>query len=292
MKKSVVILCSIIVVALGFWGISNYLNRGNFRVTQYAGSTGNQGTFYTIKDNQGHLIIIDGGWREDEAFVRQIIAENHNKVDAWIITHPHRDHAGAFDAIYSNLQGIQINTIYDNDFDYDFIEAAGEPYDDITIMEDYYSMTKNATNIVHLKRGDTVDLCGLKMSVLNAFDDVVISNVGTEKDYQNNAALLLLIESENKSMLFCSDIKGNMQNCLQPALEQITCDYVEVGHHGNWGFSEEIYSGLNPKVCFFDAPDWIMENDDYPAKALKESLQKQGIQTLDFTTAPNSVVLD
>lgn len=95
-------------------------------VTQYADASGAQGTFYTI-ENDDYFLIIDGGWAENESAVRKVIAEHGNVVDAWIISHPHRDHAGAFNAIYANPGDIVIREIYDNGFDYDFIESVGEP---------------------------------------------------------------------------------------------------------------------------------------------------------------------
>ena len=64
-----------------------------YLVTQYPDATGVQGTFYTIT-NDDTLIIIDGGWADNESAVREVIAEHGNKVDAWIISHPHKDHAG------------------------------------------------------------------------------------------------------------------------------------------------------------------------------------------------------
>ena len=119
--------------------------------------------------------------------------QHGNHVNAWILSHPHQDHAGAFNQIYASPDGITIDAIYDNGFDYDFIEAAGEPYDDITVMETYHTLTQDASNVTHLHRGDVLSICGLTFSVLNAYDDTVLQNVGDEKDYQNNASLLLKV---------------------------------------------------------------------------------------------------
>ena len=177
-----------------------------YLVTQYADATGVQGTFYTIT-NDATLIIIDGGWADNASAVREVIAAHGNHVNAWILSHPHQDHAGAFNQIYAAPDGITIDAVYDNGFDYDFIEAAGEPYDDITVMETYHALTRDASNVTHLHRGDILSICGLTFSVLNAYDDTVLQNVGDEKDYQNNASLLLKVSSVNSSMLFCSDIK-------------------------------------------------------------------------------------
>ena len=263
-----------------------------YTVTQYPGSTGYQGSFYTITDAAGHLIVIDGGWAMDADYVRGVIERYGNHVDAWIISHPHQDHAGAFNEIMAEPRGITVQTIYDNGFDYDFIESVGEPYDDIAIMENYQALTKNAGNVVHLKRGDVLDVCGLQLEVLNAYDDIVLENAGAEADYQNNASLLLLVSAEQSSMLFCSDIKYNMESCLMQALEAVRCDYVQVAHHGNWGFSLETYLKLGAKGYFFDAPPGIVDVESFPAFALKRDLIGAGKETYDFYTGENKIILE
>ena len=262
-----------------------------YLVTQYADATGVQAAFYTIS-NDHTLIIIDGGWAGNEASVRKVIAEHGNVVDAWILSHPHQDHAGAFNAIYADPGGITIRQIYDNGFDYDFIESVGEPYDDIRVMETYHALTADADNITHLQRGDVLSVCGLTLSVYNAYDDIVLCTVGDERDYQNNASLLFEIASTNTSMLFCSDIKYDMSSyLLEQYADAIGCDYVQTGHHGNWSFSDEFYAGTGASVFFIDAPASITDNPDFPAYALKNRLLGESRTVLDFRTAPNTVTL-
>ena len=262
-----------------------------YLVTQYADATGVQGTFYTIS-SENTLIIIDGGWAGNETAVRNVIAAHGNVVDAWILSHPHQDHAGAFNAIYANPGEITIRQIYDNGFDYEFIHSVGEPYDDITIMETYHAMTAEAENITHLRRGDVLSLCGLTLSVYNAYDEAVLYTVGDEKDYQNNSSLLFKISSANSSMLFCSDIKYDMSDyLLANYADAIACDYVQTGHHGNWSFSEQFYAKTGATVFFMDAPATITDNPDFPANALKQWLISEEKTVLDFSTAPNTVTL-
>ncbi len=262
-----------------------------YLVTQYPDATGVQSMFYTI-ENEDTFLIIDGGWSENEAAVRKVIAAHGNEVDAWVITHPHQDHAGAFNAILANPDGIVIHQIYDNGFDYDFILACGEPYDDITVMENYHALTKDLPNVTHLKRGDELTVCGLTFSVYNAFDDIVLATVGDELDYQNNASLLFKVSSKGSSILFCSDIKYDMDAYLLANYgDAIACDYVQTGHHGNWSFSEEFYDKTGASVVFFDAPAAITENPDFPASSLKSHFTAQNKTVLDFSTAPNTVTL-
>ena len=227
-----------------------------YLITQYADATGVQGTFYTIS-NDDTLIIIDGGWAGNADAVRKVIAKHNNTVDAWIIS-----------------------------------EAAGEPYDDITVMETFHALTKDADNLTHLKRGDVITLAGhLTLSVFNAWDESVLSTVGDEKDYQNNASLLFKISGAQNSMLFCSDIKYDMNDYLLGTYRNdISCDYIQAGHHGNWSFSDEFYEAAGASFAFIDAPSSITENPDFPASSLKAFLQKKGT-VFDFSTAPNSVTL-
>lgn len=262
-----------------------------YLVTQYPDATGVQGTFYTI-ENDDYFLIIDGGWAENVDAVRHIIKAHDNEVDAWIITHPHKDHAGAFNEIMKNPDGIVVHQIYDNGFDYDFIMEVGEPYDDITIMEDYYALTKDLSNVTHFKRNDVTEICGLTFSIYNAYDDAVLANVGDERDYQNNASMLFKVSSPNSSILFCSDIKYDMNAYLLATYgDAIACDYVQTGHHGNWSFSDEFYKKTGASVFFFDAPTDITENPDFPASALKDMLETENRTVLDFGTAPNTVTL-
>lgn len=262
-----------------------------YLVTQYADETGAQATFYTI-ENDSCFVIIDGGWADNADAVRKVIRDHDSHVDAWIISHPHRDHAGAFNEIFRDPQDIVIDTVYDNGFDYDFVEANGEPYDDITVMETYYSLTKDDARVTHLKRGDSVKICGLTLETLNTWDESVLYTVGEEKDYQNNASLLFLLKSKNSSMLFCSDIKYDMDALLTESIRNLPpCDYVQVGHHGNWSFSENFYETTGANLFFFDAPAEITDNPDFPACNFKKNLLRQNKAALDFSTAPNRVTL-
>lgn len=262
-----------------------------YLVTQYPDATGAQGTFYTI-ESDSCFIIIDGGWAGNAGALRDVIAAHGNRVDAWILSHPHQDHAGAFNEIYADPSGIIIDAIYDNGPDYEFIGSVGEPYDDITVMETYRSLTEEAENVTHLKRGDSLSICGLTFDVYNAFDDIVIQNVGEEKDYQNNASLLFKVSSKNSSMLFCSDIKYDMDAYLLGACrDMLSCDYVQTGHHGSWSFSDEFYDAADGDVYFIDAPPSITGSTDFPASELKRGLSEKRKLVLDFSTAPNSVTL-
>ena len=269
------------------------LTPGEWRVTEHIDASGEQGMCYTIDDGT-NLIIIDGGWADNAPYLRNVIANFDNHVKAWIITHPHRDHAGAFNEIYSDLGNVTIDEIYDNGFDYDFIEKNGEPYDDITAMERYHDLLKDNSTLVHLKRGDEFEICKLRFTVVNSFDDEMINNIGKEKDYQNDGSLAFVVTNSKDSFLFLSDVKKDIQKTVKKSIEKYYGDdisYVQCSHHGNWGFSKGFYDKTGADTFFIDCPSKLIESKDYPVYSLALHFKEAGKCIYTYENAPNSVIL-
>lgn len=93
----------IVIVFCGFFFLKNRQDtpvfmeneEGTWTITQYGRNDINM-SFYTIYNEQKGLIVVDGGWTQDAADVREVINTLGGHVDAWILTHPHQDHIGAF----------------------------------------------------------------------------------------------------------------------------------------------------------------------------------------------------
>ena len=287
----IAVICLILAAAaIYIYSIKKENSFEGWKVTQYADLSGAQGTFYTLENAEGRFIIIDGGWAANEQRVRDAIKMHNNHVDAWIISHPHQDHAGAFNKIYADPQGITIDRIYDSPIDYDVVKNAGEKWDDLQVFEDYMKVTSGAGNITHLNRGDTFELFGLNVQVFNAYDRYVLEISG---DITNDSSLMFKISSKNKSMIFCGDIKYQMEDTiLEMYKDQLSCDYIQAAHHGNWSFSEEFYDLTGAETIIFDSPSWIIQDEQYPAHALKAHFDSRGVTSVDQTTSPNVFYLD
>ncbi len=121
MKKKnlkILLVCLLtIMVFLMVLLIDRVLVNPKWKITQYSDDSGAQAMFYTITSDKKDLIIIDGGHTENAGKVRKVIEEYGNHVDIWILTHPHPDHIGAFNEIYAQPEGIEIDYIYDNGLD-------------------------------------------------------------------------------------------------------------------------------------------------------------------------------
>lgn len=259
-------------------------------VTQYSDRSGSQAMFYTLTSAEGQLIVIDGGWEYNADYVRQVIMENGGVVHAWFLTHPHPDHIGAFNRIYADPQGIVIEHVYDSPVDLEYYDTVDQPWDEIDVYKRYLNITRGADNITHLQSGDVLTFDRLRVEVFHAYEEKLKDMTG---DICNNSGLMLKFIGQEDSMLFCAD---NVSDAVETYLMQkwgprLKADYVQTAHHGNNSLSNAFYDYVNPRFAFFDAPQWLVEGETYTTKQLMEHFRATGVKFVDYSTAPNTVIL-
>jgi len=260
-------------------------------VTQYGiSATGSQRMFYTIKSDTGKLVVIDGGWEDDAAEVTRVINANGGHVDAWIITHPHPDHVGTFNAIMSSSAAslIRVDRIYTTKVNTATYKATAHEWDDYSSYEKFSRITASLSNVTYLKEGDTLDLIGLDMKVYHAWDSNVDALTG---NLCNNGSLMFKISGDSTSMLFCSDTEKVMEKYIKKYTADMNSTYIQLGHHGNRGLTKSFYASFSPKGVFADAPGYILDDTSgtYDAPELMSYLS--GVTIYRADKAPNRVVL-
>lgn len=266
--------------------------KSSWRVTQYGESDGNQQMFYTIEDSKNGLILIDGGYDYNAEFVRQVIAAHGNQVEAWIISHPHPDHAGAFNAIMENPGTVTVGKVYTVAVDGEIYEETAQDYDRYDVYEKFVSLTEGKDNVVYVKENDEWYVLGLHFKALHAWND---ETEELDSNLCNNGSMVFVVQGKKDKMLFCSDLESDGE---QPVIDrhkkELDVDYVQLGHHGNWGLSQEFYEYTSPRAVFFDAPDWLvnMRENIYDAYMLKDYFHEKNVLIYSFGTAPNTIEIN
>lgn len=246
--------------------------------------------FYTIMDESGGVIVIDGGISDNEEIVRRVIEGYGGRVKAWILTRPDPQHIGAFMKIYSDPRNITVEQVYDAFIDRQRYGGYGtrsacEMYDD------YLALTKDDSKVVHVNRNAELSCCGLKIECFNAYDSYV-------EEYSDNicedGSLMLKISGKKESFLICSDVTSAMEKTIiEKYSGQLDCDYVQMSCHGNNGLSLDFYKLVTPKVAFFDGKESIYDMEDVPEgknyAAYKAYMEENNVTMYDLSTAPNSV---
>lgn len=300
-----VLLVSVVISFVMLVGITKDADKINtWKITQYSSVTGNQAEFYSIERGDGELVLVDGGFEEDAEQVMDVIRAHDNHVYAWIITHPHPDHVGAFNAVMSQYQDqIQVDKIYTTKVNKERYEETAQDYDVIDAYYKFLDVSKDFANITYLEENDEFEMIGLHVEVLHAWDEFV--------DRQplhscNFGSLMFKLEGKKQSILYCSDNGDDGKGCgpmeqdiLSDQKDNLDADYVQLGHHGNWGFTEDFYDYVTPDVAFMDAPASITQAPEgagvpgkpFDAADMRKHLESEGCKVYDYTTCPNVVVL-
>lgn len=260
-------------------------------ITQYASSNEIQAMIYTVEDVDGNLAIIDGGYTYDNEKIRNIIVSHDNHVTTWIITHPHPDHVGSFNAIMDAPGDIEVDEIYSVDVNVDRYRETAQSYDGFESCEEFYRIlgTIDSSKIHFVHKGDTFDVLGLRAEVFSAWDE----NVDALPDHLcNDGSMMFLLSGNEESMLFCADVQKEMEPFIELSEAACSAKYVQAGHHGNWGLSTEFYDLLSPEMVFFDSTDYLLDPDsNFDALALKEYFEGRSIEVVNYSNAPTTVVL-
>lgn len=290
-KRLFLIPILILMLGAGFLVLykkTNLFAKDEWTITQYGPRDINL-SFYTMYNPKRGFIVVDGGWKEDARYVRDIIALAGNEVDAWILTHPHQDHVGAFNVIYEDPQGIKIDEVYTVDMatPEECINVA--PWDSVDAYHDFRKLKVKDLN--YLSSGEKLRICGLDFQVLNTFGEHVKQH---SKDYLNDGSMMFKVSGEEQSMLFCADVGVSVSDLLLNRWgKELNADYLQMGHHGYGGLKDDFYQMVSPKIAFFDAPKHMMEDEtgrfDNPEHA--KLMEGMGSEVYSFEGCPHSVIL-
>lgn len=283
------LLCAAVLMCIfGFYSNSGDTDK-EYVITSYSSLSGNQSLIYSITDGK-HLILIDGGWSIDANAIYHYILSQGGVVDAWILTHPHPDHIGAFNEV-CQMPDIDIKQIYATPVDYEFYKANAHPWDEFDVYENFLEQMTNNKKLAYVSEGDEYDLDGIRMKVLYAYSDDLIEKYES-KDPCNDGGIVFKLSGRTESMLFLADVGARMSPyIIENHAEDLKCDYVQMGHHGNGGSSEELLSLVSPRVAFFDCTEDIMQNESLNAGAKRRFMEELGAEIFYYKDAPHSIVL-
>jgi beta-lactamase superfamily II metal-dependent hydrolase len=213
---------------------------------------------YIIKTKNNKLIIVDGGRDIDSEIVLEYINDIGNgTVDYWFVTHPHADHIGALiklleteDITIKNLCYSFNSLEWYEQYDARGVEAETSMINDLS--------SEKIVNKIEGQKGQVIDIDNVRCDILRgANPEITNSNNGNE----SSMVFKLTATDVDKSIIFLGDIAGYASLELLENPEELKADVVQMAHHGQGGATEAVYKAINPKICCFNAPEWLYNND-------------------------------
>lgn len=242
------------------------------------------GMGYVVKSENGKIIVIDGGHKDDAhpicEMIKSLSDEEIPTVEAWIITHPHGDHFGALREICCNdeLKGsIRINSIIYH-FPEDFIDAKGNGISGAIGHLDKILEVTGAEHIIPTV-DERMEIDGIKLHFLFTPTDLTIL------DNPNQLSLIFTVEGKNKKAMFTGDAyKRNMQIVSWRYPKSLKCDILQLPHHGLCDTGDkDFYKRVDAETVLIPisvAGDRTMRSDMYGDKPLANRFAEENAKNV------------
>ncbi len=216
---------------------------------------------YVIRSKNGNLIIVDGGEiRDADGLLEYIMKYGNGKVDYWYITHPHADHVGAL----CELLGREDCNITVENLCYNFNSLEWyQEYDkrgreSEELMYERLESPKIINKVI-CQKDQVIEMDNIKCEIIRVANPEI-----TKSDNGNDSSMIFkMTELEtNKNIIFLGDACNYASKELLETPEKLQSYAVQMAHHGQNGVKKEVYDKIQPKLCFFNAPKWLYDNDN------------------------------
>lgn len=162
-------------------------------------------------------VLIDGGEAEyAQTVISYLKAQNVEKIDYCIVTHPHSDHAGATAAIISKVETENIIMPKLTD---DMVPTTS------TYTKMIAAVLQEDINAIYAKPDDVIDLgSGCKLEFFSPVKDY---------DDLNNYSVTCRFTHGENSFFFSGDIESEAESDILDSGADIASDVLKVAHHGS-----------------------------------------------------------
>ncbi len=218
--------------------------------------THRSGMSYIITLEDGRYIIIDGGYRDtntgsSDAYIIYNYMKDHNKradkkiiIAAWIFTHDHSDHHGAFSEFagnYSSKAEIQYYIMNCGDKSNFTQKPSGWLNGGlIDLMKSKFPSAK----LIIPHTGQKLTFCNTTFDILSTQE----SHTPNKMEWVNDASIIFSMTSNGVRTLFLADAEAQTTKLINNMYgSTIKSDILQIAHHGYSGGSVDLYKKVDPQ---------------------------------------------
>lgn len=242
---------------------------------------GNQlGLCMIFRMADGRFVIVDGGNHHNATIpllqnnLKKLAVDSKNiVVAAWIFTHAHGDHTGAFckysQTSYKNTITVQ-NFVHHlcTDEQYENCNDAGRAAQTRQLMGTY-----KGANIIKAHTGQVMKIGGAEIEMLFTPEDLEPFVL----DYHNTSSLVFRVTAEDNTVMVLGDCSPETSSHLVKVYKQyLKSDIVQIAHHGFQGGTVSLYKAIGARVALWptgvaciDGTYKNLLDKDYNAKAVE-----------------------
>ncbi|MBE6596059.1 MAG: MBL fold metallo-hydrolase [Ruminococcaceae bacterium] len=214
-----------------------------------------------FKTGSGKLIVYDGGGKaETERLLyalRRISGEEIPTVSAWLLSHPHEGHVGAFVELCKNealRSSLKVEKAYcafltKDAYEKYRLKEAEQDFERVSCILD--SESTLGAKVCTVKVGDVISVDEMTVEVLRVptYDHEVVSTVN------DTSVVYKLDYNGEQSFMLAGDGETFTNNELMALPEgKVSSDVIFVPHHGKSSLSPQFYSACGAKAYIWQMP--------------------------------------
>ncbi len=228
-----------------------------FTVWQLPAQTPEQIMSYVFKTPGGKLIVLDGGAKGDSGYLRGFLAAMGNRVDHWILSHPHSDHVDAVTELLKRPGKLDIGQFYGSFPDLAWAKKT-EPGNAVTIEQFQAALKTTPVPFAEVKIGDTLEIDGIRIEFL------AVKNLEITHNAFNNSSIVFRMSVGETTFLFTGDLgaEGGRKLMASPQGAKVKADYLQMAHHGQNGTDRDFYKAVGATHCLWPTPLWLWDDDN------------------------------
>ena len=226
---------------------------------------------FILKTREGKIIVIDGGHGEELPrlieCLKSVSGEEVPTVTAWIFSHLHGDHYGAYVRLCNDeaFKGaLIVKDMYCNFLEKDFCtkisSEAGPGY--APIWDTMMSSDKTlGANIHVVKTGDVIAVDEIEFEVLHIPD----IEYGPKMNINDSSVVYKMTYDKGQTIMFLGDAEWVCDNdLLANKADKLSSDVVQVGHHGCGNVSRRCYELINAKAYIWQCGEkfWYQDSGE------------------------------
>ncbi len=227
----------------------------------------NVGSFI-LKTREGKLVVIDGGHTEELPrlleCVKSLSDDEIPTVSAWLFSHLHGDHYGAYMRLARDEsfgKQIKVEDMYCNFLSREFVTTispgANVQFGDV--YDTFMTSDKSLGARVHVvEKGDIITVDEIEFEVLH----VPEAEYADKMNINDSSVVYKMTYDKGQTIMFLGDAewvcnKDLVENCR----DKLKSDVVQVGHHGCGNVSRECYELIGADAYIWQCGErfWYQE---------------------------------
>lgn len=262
----------------------------NYVASTTANDGGGLSLVLTLED--GRYIIVDGGYKADASGLYNYLVDNNKRSDgvtiaAWILTHSHYDHYGAFDS-FANTYGKKVNCQYlvSNTIPANYKPSKESNDTKLSDMRRYLSkFANNDTKFIKPHAGQKLYFCNVELEILYTHEELYPNKIA----WVNEASLAFHVKVGDQKILVMGDAElqaiDRMTMMYGSALKS---DMLQIPHHGYTKIQQSFFDLVDASVLIWPSSQTTV--DVRSAANWRDGLYKRLLEKCDVCYVADGTV--